>query len=117
MHRALLASVLVWLGVGLALICAFGFGIMKGAFERLHFSATVTSITAALVLIAVWLDDPTWQSRLKMVLIVLILFAMNSILSHSTARAIRVRKYRHFEIKPGDKTGMITRSNPTGARE
>ena len=117
MHHPLIASILVWVAVGIALICAFGFAIMSGAFERLHFSAAVTSLTAGLVLVAVWLDDPNWQSRLKTLLIVLILFAMNSILSHSTARAIRVRKYKHFEIRPEDDIGLITRDNPTGSTQ
>ena len=117
MHHPLIASVLVGVGIALAIICAFGLGIMSDALEQLHFSSTLTSFTAGLIVLAVWIDDPTWQSRLKVLLVAIILFVMNSILSHSTARAIRIRKDKHFEPRPEDHIPMITPENPTGIRE
>lgn len=114
MHHWLIASVLVSIATALAFICAIGLAIVTKPLERLHFSATVTSFSAALIAAAVWLDDPTWQSRLKVLLIAIVLFVMNSILSHSTARAIRIRQARHFEPRPEDHVGLIAKENPTG---
>jgi multisubunit Na+/H+ antiporter MnhG subunit len=117
MHHWLIAGVLVGIATALAFICALGVAIVKNPLERLHFSAPVTSFSAILIAAAVWLDDPTWQSRLKVLLIAIVLFAMNSILSHSTARAIRIREARHFEPRPADRIPLITKENPTGMSE
>lgn len=114
MHHWLIACVLVSIATALAFICGVGVAIVKNPLERLHFSASVTSFSAALIAAAVWLDDPNWQSRLKVLLIAIVLFAMNSILSHSTARAIRIREAGHFEPRPKDQISLITKENPTG---
>lgn len=117
MHHPLVAGVLVGIAVGLAIICGTGVAIMPDALDQLHFSSPVTSVSAGLIVIAVWIDDPTWQSRLKVLLVAIVLFVMNSILSHSTARAIRIRKDKHFEPRPEDHIPMITSQNPTGMRQ
>jgi multisubunit Na+/H+ antiporter MnhG subunit len=117
MHHWLIACVLVVIAVVLAVICALGVSIVTKPLERLHFSATVASFSAGLITVAVWLDDPTWQSRLKVLLTALVLFVMNSILSHSTARAIRIREDNHYEPRPQDHIPLITKENPTGIRQ
>lgn len=66
------------------------------------------------IAVAVWIDDPTWQSRLKVALVALVLFVMNSILSHATARAIRIRDDQHFEPRPKDHIPLITQEHPRG---
>lgn len=114
MHHPLVASVLVGIAVVLAIVCSIGLGIMGSALERLHFSAAVTSFSTGLIVLAVWLDDPDWQARLKVVLIGVMLFVMNSALSHATARAIRIRETKHLDPQPQDKIPLITGENPTG---
>jgi multisubunit Na+/H+ antiporter MnhG subunit len=116
MHRPLIAAILLGVAVALSVMCAIGLAIVKDALERLHFTAPVTSFSAGLIAVAVWIGDPNWQSRLKVTLIAAALFVMNSILSHSTARAIWIRNKGHFEPQPQDHVGLITEQNPTGAR-
>jgi monovalent cation/proton antiporter MnhG/PhaG subunit len=117
MHHPHIAAVLVWIAVVLAIICAIGVAIVKNAFERLHFSSTVTSFSASLIALAVWIADPVWQSKIKVTLIALVLFLMNSILSHSTARAIRIFQEGQYEPKPDENIPLITKDNPTGTRQ
>jgi multicomponent Na+:H+ antiporter subunit G len=107
MHHAIAAAVLVGIAVALALACAVGVAIMKNPLERLHFSAPVTSFSVALIACAVWIDDPNGQARLKIVLIAVIMFLMNAILSHATARAIRIREDKHFESRPNEPIPLI----------
>ena len=114
MHHPQIAGVLVGIAVALAVICGVGVAIVTKALERLHFSASVTSFSAVLIAVAVWIDDPTWQSRLKVALVALVLFVMNSILSHATARAIRIRDDQHFEPRPKDHIPLITQEHPRG---
>ncbi|HEV2206723.1 MAG TPA: monovalent cation/H(+) antiporter subunit G [Candidatus Acidoferrales bacterium] len=111
---ALIASVLVGLAVALAIVCSIGIGIMKNAFERLHFSAIVVSFGTWLIIVAVWIDDPNWQARLKAVCIGVLLFLMNAVLSHATARAIRIRDKGQIEPHEDESVRMITREHPAG---
>lgn len=115
MHHATIAAVLVSIAVGLALACSVGVGIMQNALQRLHFSAPVTSFSVALIACAVWIDDPNWQARLKIVLIALIMFLMNAILSHATARAIRIREDKRFKPGPGEKIPVIVKRGAAAA--
>ena len=116
MHHPHIASILVGVAAALAIVCAFGLWIMTNAYERLHFSSVLTSFCTFLIVLAIWIDDPNWQARLKGLLIGIILFVMNSILSHSTARAIRIREDKHLDPRPEDKIPVITKENPTGVR-
>lgn len=117
MHHPTIAAVLVGIAVALSLACSIGVAVMKSALERLHFSATVSSFGAGLIACAVWIDDPTWQSRLKVVLVALVLFVMNSVLSHATARAIRIRDHHHFEPHPEDHIPLIAQEHPRGLEQ
>lgn len=114
MHHALAASILVWIAVALAIVGAIGVAIMGDAFERLHFSTVPASFCAALIVLAVWLDDPNWQARLKVLFVAILLFLMNGILSHATARAIRIRQNKRLDIESGEKILLITQEHPAG---
>ncbi|HTU33816.1 MAG TPA: monovalent cation/H(+) antiporter subunit G [Candidatus Acidoferrum sp.] len=114
MHHALAASLLVWIAVALAIFCAIGVAITRTAFERLHFSAILASLCTALIILAVWLDDPSWQARLKGLFIAILLFVMNGVLSHATARAIRIRQAKRLDIDAGERIPVITQEHPAG---
>jgi monovalent cation/proton antiporter MnhG/PhaG subunit len=108
MHHSTVAAVLVGISVALSLVCSVGLVVMKSPLERLHFSAPVTSFGVGLIACAVWIDDPNWQARLKIVLIAVVMFLMNGILSHATARAIRIREDQHFEPEPSERIPFVT---------
>jgi multisubunit Na+/H+ antiporter MnhG subunit len=117
MHHWLIAAIFVGSVTALTLICSLGLAIVKKPLERLHFSAAVSSVSVGLITLAVWLDDPNWQSRIKITLIAIILFFMNSILSHSTARAIRIFENNQLEPRDDETILRITKEHPSGARE
>jgi monovalent cation/proton antiporter MnhG/PhaG subunit len=89
-------AVLLAMAVALTILCSIGVLIMRDPYQRLQFCTPLTTIGVALITIAVWIGDPSWQARLKMLCIALTLFWMNAILSHATARAIRIRRMGHF---------------------
>lgn len=117
MHHSQIAGWLVGVAAALTIICAIGLAMVKNTFERLHFSAAVTSLGAGLIALAVWVADPAWQSKIKATLIAIVLFLMNSILSHATARAIRIYKNGQLEPRSGEEIPRMTEQNPTGARQ
>lgn len=114
---SLIASVLVWAAVALAIVCAIGVGITRNAFERLHFSAAVVSFSTWLVILAVWIDDPNWQARLKTACIGVLLFLMNAVLSHATARAIRIRDKGQIEPRRDETVRVVTQEHPAGTQK
>ncbi len=114
MHFPVLARILVGVASAVVIACSLGIALMKDALGRLHFPAVVTSVCVGLITAAVWLDDSSWQPRIKMSLIAVILFFMNSILSHATARAIRVLENGQFEPRSDERIMHMTKQNPTG---
>ena len=114
MHHPTIAAYLVGIAVALALACSLGVAVMRTALERLHFSAPLTSFGVALIACAVWIDDPNWQARLKVTLIAAIMFLMNAILSHATARAIRIRDDKRFEPLSSEHVPLVTNGEPPG---
>jgi multisubunit Na+/H+ antiporter MnhG subunit len=100
-------GVLLTGAVALTLICAIGVAVMRDACQRMQFCTPVASISAVLITIAVWLGDPSWQARLKMLCIATVLFWTNAILSHATARAIRLRQMNQLEPMPKEKIPIV----------
>ncbi len=83
---ALLAIVvlLCWLGV-------VGMLRMREPMEALHYLALPASAGMVLLCVAVFLAQGWGQVSLKTVLIAVILLTFNSVVTHATARAFRVR--------------------------
>lgn len=89
-------------GIFTALLCCVGIAVMKNCYERLHFMAPVSTISAAAVLIAVVIEEGWGQAAIKMSLILLVLFLTNAVLAHATARAARVRELGHWQPAEGE---------------
>ena len=94
---------LVWLAVVTSLVCCLGMVMMKDFFERLHYMATVSTVATVALLIAVVIEQGWGQAAIKMSLIVVVLFLMNAVLTHATARAARVRELGHWQPAEGEK--------------
>jgi monovalent cation/proton antiporter MnhG/PhaG subunit len=76
---------------------------MKDFFERLHYMATVSTVATVSLLVAVVIEQGWGQAAIKMSLIVIVLFLMNAVLTHATARAARVRNLGHWQPAEGEK--------------
>lgn len=96
-------EVLVWIAVVTCLVCCLGIVLMKDFFERLHYMATVSTIATAALFIAVAIEHGWGQAMIKMGLIAVVLFLMNAVLTHATARAARVRGSGRWEPKGKEK--------------
>lgn len=94
-------------GIFTALLCCVGIAVMKNCYERLHFMAPVSTISAAAVLIAVVIQEGWGQAVIKMSLIVLALFLTNAVLAHATARAARVRELGQWQPAEGEKIAGV----------
>ncbi len=116
-HHPIATGTLLALAVALAIVCSFGMAIMRDAFQRLHFSAPIVSFSSLFIVIAVFLEETQVQARLKVVLIAVLLFCLNAVLTHATAKATRVRKAGHWAIRPEEHIPLHGTDQNAGARE
>ncbi len=95
-------EVLLAIAVVTALLCCLGLLVMPDFYERLHYMASVTTVSAFAVLIAVVIQEGWGQATIKTILVCLVLLLINAILTHATARAARVRALGHWTPDPSE---------------
>ena len=82
-------DVLLALGVSTELLCVVGVVVMRTTFDRLHYAAAATTVPAFLVLAAVLVREHVSSGGLQAIASVAVLFLLNPMLVHATARAVR----------------------------
>ena len=107
MHHPYITGSLLGVAVLLAFLCSVGLLVMRDAFQRLQFATPIVTISIFLITIGIWIEDDQWQARIKSALIALILFVMNAVLSHTTARAIRIRDVERLEISAEESIPIV----------
>jgi len=85
-------DVLLALAVGIALLSSIGVAAMRDPYQRLHFITPPASLSGLCVLLALFLGETQKQAGAKAALIVFLLYFMNSVVTHATARAHFVRE-------------------------
>lgn len=108
MHHPIITGCLLGVAVTLCICCSLGLAIVRDAYQRLQFSTPITSLAMPLFAAAVWVADPSWQSKIKAALIAAILMATNAVLSHATARAVRIRETEHLPPTPDDHIALMS---------
>ncbi len=91
----IITAVLCWLGV-------LGMWRMRQPMQALHYMSLPAAFASVTLTIAVACRTGASQATAKCVAIAVVLIAINSIVTHATARAFRVRELRHWEPRPGD---------------
>jgi monovalent cation/proton antiporter MnhG/PhaG subunit len=99
--RHVIAEVLLWLGVGLNLIAALGVGVMRTAYDRLHFPA-VAILGAVLVAIAVVVEKSFSLVGDEALVIAAFLLVSAPIVTHATARATRIAERGDWRLGEDD---------------
>ena len=93
-------EVLLAVAVISAWICCLGLLVIGEFFERLHYMASASTVSMFAVLAAVVVQEGWGQASIKTILIALVIFLMNAVLTHATARAARVRRLGHWPPDP-----------------
>jgi multisubunit Na+/H+ antiporter MnhG subunit len=115
-HHPAITGILLGLAVALAIVSAVGMAAVRNTLQRLHFSALVVSFSGGLVVVAVWIEQADAQARIKVLLTVGLMFVMNSILTHATARAVRVRRTGTWDPAPDEKISVLGSEHIAGQR-
>jgi multisubunit Na+/H+ antiporter MnhG subunit len=98
-----IVGVLLGAAAGVTVLSCAGMALMGGVYQRLHFVGPVVSVATFLVAGAVWVSEPEIQAGVKATLIALVMFVMNGVLSHATARAVRVKEHKRWAVEEGDR--------------
>lgn len=84
-------DLLLGTAVVLTFVCSVGVAVMRDPYERMHFMGPPAIFSATLITVAVAIDQPKAQAWLKCALLSLVLMAINSVVTHATARAVHLR--------------------------
>jgi monovalent cation/proton antiporter MnhG/PhaG subunit len=90
--REVAVAVLLTLGVAVELVCCVGVLAMRGAYDKLHYTAPATTVGSLAIALAVVVQESFSQAGVKALLIFLALLVTNPVLTHATARAIHERE-------------------------
>ncbi len=95
-----LVVVLLVLGVAVELVCCLGVLVMRGVYNRLHYTGPA-SIGGVLIAAAVVVREGLLsQIGTKAVLIAVVLLVVSPPLVHATARAARLREHGELQAQP-----------------
>lgn len=101
--NATLVDVLLATGVAAEIVCVAGCVAMRTVYDRLHYTAAATTVGPVLILAAVLGEEGVNASGLESVAAVALLFLVNPIVVHATARAARSIDFRDVEPAPKDR--------------
>ncbi len=93
-------EVLLGIAVLTTVVCCLAIVIMPDFYERLHYMAPVTTVSAFSILAAVVIQEGWGQATIKAILVCMVLLLINAILTHATARAARVRTLGRWSVDP-----------------
>jgi monovalent cation/proton antiporter MnhG/PhaG subunit len=105
--RAIAAIALLVLGVGIELACCVGVLVMRGVYDKLHYTAPASTLGAFAIAGAVLLRESIVQYGLKTILITLALLITNPVLTHAIARASRIRRFGAWTVQGGEEDEVV----------
>jgi multicomponent Na+:H+ antiporter subunit G len=89
--QSVVVAVLLAIGGGSVLLSSLGILAGRAALDRLHFTAPAATIAPVCFAAAVLVEEPLSAAGVKAVLVALVVFVTEPVLSHAIARAARVR--------------------------
>ena len=92
----IIVCVLLVIGVAGFALTSIGLLLSRDLYDQIHFLAPGTLIGAVAIPAAVLVHDGFSQAGVKAILIAILLLISNPVLSHTTARAGRVRRKRQL---------------------
>lgn len=103
---ALLALTVVscWLGV-------IGMWRMKMPVQALHYLSLPAAFASIIMTIAVVCQTGASEATAKCIAIAVVLIAINSVVTHASARAFRVRRIGHWEPRLSDDIEFMERKS------
>ena len=100
--KTICIDVLVLGGAALALLSAWLMLRMKDEYQMMHFMSPPASVSVALITAAIFLQQGFKPESFKALFLVVVLLLMNTVVTHATARAFRIRATHGWRARPGE---------------
>jgi multicomponent Na+:H+ antiporter subunit G len=88
----LVVAVLLGIAVLVTIASAVGVAVMRDPYQKLHFIAPPASLSAICVVVALFIGETQKGAAIKAALIAFLLYFLNAVITHATARAHYVRE-------------------------
>lgn len=85
-------------GVVVELVCCIGLIAVRDAFDRLHYLGPASSVGPVAIAAAILIEESFSQAGVKSLLVALLLLLTSPVLTHATARAMRIHEEGRFQI-------------------
>jgi multicomponent Na+:H+ antiporter subunit G len=102
--RESVEAVLLVFGVATSLLCCLGIGIMRSAYDRLHFLSAMGTVGATAVVAGVLVEEGLSSGGLKAIIVLLALLVTGPVLTHAIARAAYIRERGRPARRPQGRT-------------
>ena len=104
--KTLVIEVLVYGAVLIALLSSWLMLRMKDEYQMMHFMAPPASVSVILITIAIFLQRGSKPEAFKAIFTIGVLILMNSIVTHVTARAFRIREIENWKPLEGEEVPL-----------
>lgn len=102
-------EILVYAAAATALLSPWLMLRMKDEYQMMHFMSPPASLSAILITVAIFLQQGRKPESFKALFITVVLLLMNSVVTHATARAFRIRETREqWDPKEGEEVPIKT---------
>ncbi len=107
--HAILLDVLLSFTVLACWIGVLGMLRMKTPTQAMHYLALPAAIGMIALTIAVFVETGASSTSFKTLLVAIVLLAINSVVTHATARAFRTRELGHWQPRDGDPIEFVNK--------
>lgn len=114
-HHPIVESILLALTALSCWLGAIGTVRMKEPMQALHY-LSLPVVGSILLTAAVFVETGSSQAAWKTLFITIMLLAVNSVVTHATARAFRMRALGHWEPRDGDPIEFVRDTTPRQER-
>lgn len=110
--KTIVIELLVYGAVLMALLSAWLMLRMKDEYQMMHFMYPPASLSVMLITVAIFLQQGRKPESFKALFIVGVLIVMNSIITHVTARAFRIRETEAWDPQEGQEVPLKDSDEP-----
>jgi len=90
------AYMILGIGVLATLLACVGVMVMPNVFDRLHYGSLASTIGASMIALSIVVREGWHAASVKALIVFVLLFVTNPVLTHATARAARIRQFGHW---------------------
>jgi multicomponent Na+:H+ antiporter subunit G len=93
----IVVTVLLSLGVGVAVLSSIGLALARDVFDRIHYLTPGSTVAPVLIAAAILVEEFVSVASVKAVITAALIITTGPVIGHATARAARVRQFGHWE--------------------